>query len=55
MSNGQKVQFYVSLEDAGEWLFFSFQWGVPMLKSSQCIMNKNEMCNFLKKDNWDQS
>lgn len=26
-----------------------------MLKSSQCIMNKNEMCNFLKKDNWDQS
>lgn len=31
MSNGQKVQFYVSLEDAGEWLFFFFGEGSPCL------------------------
>lgn len=46
MSNGHKVQVYVSLGDTGEWHFF--QWGVPMLNSSPCIMNKNETCNFLK-------
>lgn len=29
MSNGQKVQFYVSLEDAGEWHFFFFSMRGP--------------------------